>query len=245
MNRKTLITMAVAGACAFPLLATAGGQRHDANAGQWEVATPASVSESAPWAAAEQFRTNIARSEAMPAGEFAEVMTPHSVSESAPWRTAEDLRQRSPGARTNTVSLANPLTPSSPNESGPDRYAEDIRAHMEQVASVEHARIAAARSYSDSVAAASASDPIAELANTHAEIMSSNQAPLEQRDREQVALAPEGLVDSRRSGVAELRTDIEGQTPKAAPEPAVGSTDSAGAAAQLSGAAESPEAAAL
>src|SRR5687767_13174717 len=94
MKQKNLIAMAVAGACAWPLFASAGGATHATIVGHWEVVTPSSVDERAPYLTGRLSHRGGPTPQAYVISAWAEVITPSSVDESAPWLTAENRRQR-------------------------------------------------------------------------------------------------------------------------------------------------------
>jgi hypothetical protein len=218
MRQKNIIAMAVAGACAWPLMAAAAPPS-SISPGHWEVVTPLSVNETASWFT--DNRSHLAGWTAPAAGVQTaaapvEVVTPLSVDESAPWLTAEQKRLTRPTARTTLASLPNPRTPSSPNESGVDRYAEDAADYAAHVAAVEQARIAAATPYAvEPVARGPLDSEIDRL------LLGASETPQAPREPESVATITPALVDSRQSAAsAELATpEAAGAEPGAAREP--------------------------
>jgi hypothetical protein len=234
MKRKNLIALAVAGACAWPVFATAEGTHSmSSSMGHWEVATPSSVDESAPSLAAERSHLGMGHAGAahMASATF-EVITPSSSDESAPWLTAEEQRSHHAPAIVAGVGMPNPQTPWSPNESGPADYAGDMQAYSEHLASVEQAHFAALESRTETLASGATESEIDRL------LLGSSELPSEPGEREQVASLTPGLVDSRQ---LEMSSELSAVPASDAPDAASGEPasftgqqelDSAGAGAE-------------
>jgi hypothetical protein len=203
MKRKNLIALAVAGACAWPLLATASGDTQAMSMGHWEVAAPSSIDESAPWLAADRSHLGTAYAgSTYTASAPIEVITPSSVDESAPWMTAEMQRQLYAGTIVASAGMPNPHTPWSPNESGANNYAGEMQSYVEHVASVDQAHIAAVESRTETFASGATESEIDRL------LLGSSELPAEPGDREQVASVTPGLLDSRQPAMSgELTTE--------------------------------------
>lgn len=147
MKAKTMMGVAVAGALSWSYGALAGdGYRHMSNTDTYGVVTPYSPSESGPAAQPWSERDASANTRFDSAGNPAsyEVVTPLTFNEAG----FDDVTlQREPRALNvaSSQSMANPHTPWSPNEGGADlSLGEDLQMHAQQVAEVEHARLAAA-----------------------------------------------------------------------------------------------------
>jgi hypothetical protein len=234
MKRKNLVALAVAGACAWPVFATAGGTHSmSSSIGHWEIATPSSVDESAPWLAAERshFGTGNAGATHMASATF-EVITPSASDESAPWLTAEEQRSHHAPAIVAGTGMPNPQTPWSPNESGPADYAGDMQAYSEHLASVEQAHFAALESRTELLASGATESEIDRL------LLGSSELPTDPGEREQVASLTPGLVDSRQ---LEMSSELSAVPASDAPDAAGGESasfagqqefDSAGAGAE-------------
>lgn len=145
MKAKTMIGVAVAGALSWSYGALADDFGRMDSASTYGVATPFSPNEAGPaqpWTDRDAFLD--ARSHSASNAAVYEVVTPLASNEAG----FDDVMQtREPRALNlaSSHSMANPRTPWSPNEGGADlSLAENMQLHAQQIAEVEHARIAAA-----------------------------------------------------------------------------------------------------
>lgn len=216
MNSKTLIAVAVAGACAWPIAAAARISAGDAvttstapTAGFAEVITPHSVSESAPWMTVEETR---ARHTKVNLGSMPNPQSPWSPNESGPSNYAEEMRERVQ----HVASVEQTRVAVARIES--ERLASIER---ERLANIERERLAssAAASSEGGTVTAVAVAPVA-LTSTiesapaapSAEITSNFPTPPGERPAQPDHTA--ALVDTRSVGTTSL-----------APTPAIGSSD--------------------
>jgi hypothetical protein len=211
MMKRNAIALAVAALCGAPLIATA--------AGNWEVMTPSSVSESAPQLLA---GPHLPPAPADAATTVADASTPLAYTEAATAPAVEDsgraVRSAAQRQRIATRShvarggMPNPQTPYSPNESGEQRYTQEMQAYQQHLASVEQARIATAESYAPAPAVAQLETaPVDKDAAAEVDrLLATLAIPPADREREAVATVTPALVDSRASTSNELRMDTAG-----------------------------------